>query len=195
MRKNLVFILLSSIITLLGSFVLFWLINNRGFLNLIEKPLSAIGNIPSNYLMFFLGSGIVFYFVILFFIKIYVANKIKVVWELYALPVFVLLTLIIPYNDEFLLGKILHTIAGVVGALIIVFIMYRVNKFYFPENKIIKKITHSIPQVTIIGTLSLFFAFGLGTIMQLFYLFMSVLWINLTAFSFNKSSNKERPKK
>lgn len=61
MKKNFVFVLLSSAITLVGGFVLFWLINNRGFLRLIEKPLSAIGNIPSNYLTFFLGSGIVFY--------------------------------------------------------------------------------------------------------------------------------------
>ena len=195
MRKNSVFILLSAVITLLGFFVLFWLINNRGFLSLFETPLSTIGNISSNYLMFFLGSGIVFYFVILFFIKIYIANKIKVVWELYAFPVFILLTLIIPYNEGFFVSNILHTLAGFAAASIILFIMYKVNKICFPENKIIKAITHNVPKVTVLGTLALFFAFGINAFMQIFYLFMSILWINLTAFSISKEKKRKGLKK
>lgn len=174
---------LSLAITISGSFVLFWLIFNKGILSLLEKPLSAIGNIPTNYLMFFIGSGIVFYFVMLFFIKIYISEKIKVRWELYILPVLIFLTLIIPYREDFFIARVLHTAAGVLGALLIVFIMYKINKFYFPQNPIVKKITRNIPAVTVAGTLTLFFLTGLSTIMQLFYLFLSLIWINLYAFS------------
>lgn len=194
MKTNLKLIWLSVAITVSGIFVLTWLILNRDIFSILEKPLSAIGNIPTNYLMYLLGSGIVFYFVFLFFVKIYFAENANVKWELYALPVLVLLTLVIPYNDEALIAKTLHTAAGVIGALVIVFIMYKVNKFYFPENDVVKKITHNIPRITIVGTLALFFAFGLNTIMQLFYLFMSLLWINLTAFSKHKNK-KEKDKK
>ncbi|MFP4568301.1 MAG: hypothetical protein ACLFN8_05140 [Candidatus Woesearchaeota archaeon] len=77
-----------------------WLILNRGAFSLLEKPLSAIGNIPSNYLLFFLGSSIIFYFVIIFLIKIYLLKNVKISFEIYFLPVLILLMLIIPYNDD-----------------------------------------------------------------------------------------------
>jgi hypothetical protein len=184
---------ISIIITITGIFVLTWLIINRGGIKLLEKPLSAIGNIPTNYLMFLIGSGLVFYFVILFLIKIHIKEKIKINWEFYALPIFVVLTLIIPYRDDFLLGKILHTTTGIIGSLIILLLMYKINKHYFPQNPLIKKITNNIPTITFIGTLTLFITTGLNTIMQLFYLTMSLIWINLTAFS--KSQNKIKEKK
>lgn len=195
MRKELKKI--STIITITGTFVLLWLIINRGEINLLEKPISAIGNIPSNYLIFLLGSGIVFYFITLFFIKIKTYKKLKINWELYALPIFVALTLIIPYRDDFLLGKIMHTTTGVIGALIIIILMYKINKYYFPENPTIKKITKHTPLITVIGTLTLFITTGLNTIMQLFYLTLSLLWINFTAFSKPKKeqeTNKENKK-
>ena len=183
MKFNLKIKILGIVITISTILLLTWLIMNRNLMNLLEKPLSAIGNIPTNYLMFFLGSAIVFYFVMVFLIKIHLYEDIKFRWYLFVLPVLILLTLLIPYRDEYLLGKVLHTIAGVLGAILLVFVMYQVNKFYFPENPIIKKITNNIPTITIIGTITLFITTGLNTIMELFYLGMSLIWINLTAFS------------
>lgn len=182
--------IISILTTISGFFVLTWLILNKDFLSLFEKPLSAIGNLPSNYLIFLFGSGIVFYFLFIFLLKIYINEKMKISWELYALPVLILLTLIIPYNDEQLVAKILHTTAGVLGALLIIFIMYKVNKFYFPKSNVINKITKNIPSITFVGTLTLFFALGLNTVMQLFYLGLSLIWINLVAFSTVRKKKK-----
>ena len=158
----------------------------------MEKPLSAIGNIPENYLMFLLGGGIVFYFVTLFLIKIHIKQNIKISWELYLLPVLILLTLTIPYKEEFLLGKILHTMTGIIGAVLILFLMYKINKYYFPENPLIQKITKNIPPITIIGTLILFITMGMNVIMQLFYLTTTLIWINLTAFSKPKQKKTKK---
>ena len=191
MLKKIKLTQLSLAITFTGLFVLSWLIFNRDVIRLLEKPISAIGNMPENYLVFLLGSGLVFYFLTLFLIKTYKLEKIKIGWELYALPILVLLTLIIPYREDLILAKILHTTTGVLGAIVIMFIMYKINKQHIPENPLIKKITKHTPIITIIGTITLFIITGLSTIMQLFYLSASIIWINLIAFSKTKKKNKK----
>lgn len=193
---------LSIIITLTAIIFISTLIKRRDILNLLEKPISAIGNLNQNYLLFLLGAGIVFYFIILFLIKIHTTQKIKISWELYALPILLILMFAFPYRDEFILAKILHTIAGVIAAVIMMYIIYKVNKYFFPENKFLRKINKNIPTITITGTLLLFFITGISTMMQLFYLIMGLLWINLTAFSKpitkeknNKKINKNKKEK
>ncbi len=182
MFKSLKLKTISLIITVVGIFIMSWLILNRGGISLIEKPLSAIGNLPSNYLIFLFGSGLVFYFVLIFFLKIHFIKNKRIGWELYVFPVLILSTLLIPYKEGLFVARVLHTSTGVLSALILVVTMYRINRFYFPRNVLLKKILRIIPVLTFFGTLIIFFVSGLNAFMQLFYLLLSLIWIDMIAF-------------
>jgi hypothetical protein len=167
--------------TLLFITFIIYLIINKGDNKLIDKPISTLGNIENNYLFFVIGSIIALFLITYFLYQLYKINKIKFYWWIYLIPLFGLLMIFIPYNDNNLIAKQFHTFFAVIAAFLILCSMY----FFIIKNNensiLIKKISKLLIFITFIGTFTLFLFTGINTIMQLFYFIFILIWFNLVS--------------
>ncbi|MFA6089800.1 MAG: hypothetical protein WC755_08130 [Candidatus Woesearchaeota archaeon] len=176
------------ILSLLFICELIYFTINKGSVPLIDAPFSTLGNIEGNYLVFLFGTGIILIGFILLVHKMYVLTRTKIGWEIYVFPAIVIITLIVPYNKEQVPSRVIHTALGIISSIILLWIIVKFNRNYYSENKSIKKFSESVPYLMFFGTLILFLLLGLNVFMELFFVFLLLLWLNLINFNLEKES-------
>jgi hypothetical protein len=161
-----------------------YLILKKGENKLIDYPISTFGNIEQNFFLFILGSFILLTIFTNIITRLYNENNVKIRWWIYLIPIFGIITVIIPYRNDNVTYKQLHTLFAVICSSLILLTMHIYNKHNNEKNKIIKKINSLIPIISLIGTLTLFLFTGINTIMQIFYLSLLIYWINQVSYKY-----------
>ncbi|MGM5484492.1 MAG: hypothetical protein ACQEP1_01315 [Nanobdellota archaeon] len=169
------------IISVLSIIIVSLLILKSGEISLLKEPLSMIGNMEGNYPLFLAGTGIVI--VLLPFVIKRITDKLNagLKREHIAFALIGITAILLPYNDEMMLSKAIHTFLGIAAALVMTRIIYVIDKDFHPENKAAKFISRYTPIISILGTFALFIITGLNTIIELFYFATMLIWFNTMA--------------
>jgi hypothetical protein len=168
---------------LILSLISFLLINNQGK-RIFKDPLSAIGNISNNYPVFVIGALITFPLFTTIIYKLYKKENIKVDWKVFSIPVLGIISIIIPYQDNYPVLKNIHTILAAICAYMIIYVIQKYSERNKQNKIIIKIIDYHLPLIAIIGSLILYLFFGLNSLIQLVYISTILLWINFVSYRY-----------
>jgi hypothetical protein len=179
------------ILSLLFIAELIFLILNKGNMSITSEPYSALGNLSENYTVFLVVTTILFIGLALVIKKMYSLMRIKNSWEIYIFPLLGIITLLIPYRAEVPVSRTIHTVLGIITALLLVWIIITFNKKYCAKKGFKQFFSKYTPALMFFGTLILFLVFGLNAIMEIYYSIVLVLWINIVNFNLeNETSSK-----
>jgi hypothetical protein len=154
---------------------------NRKHKNIFYDPISAIGNLSKNYPIFVIGSIITFLLFTYIILNIYQKEKIKVGWEVFSVPILGISSILVPYRDHLPILKNVHNFLAVLSAILILRLIYIYNN-ETQSKKIKTKFHKHIPEIAFFGTLILYLATGMNTLIELFYIVIVFYWINQVSY-------------
>jgi len=172
---------------------LIYLMLNKGDMVLTSEPYSALGNIAENYLVFLFGTALLLIGFILMVNKMYKLTDIKRGIEIFLFPAVGIITLLIPYKKELMITTLIHTLLGIMTAIILLWIIIKFNKVYTIKKGFKQTFSKLMPAMMFFGTLILFLIFGLNAIMEIFYSVLLLSWVNIVNFKLeNETANVAR---
>lgn len=172
---------LTMITTFIFIIFISLLLINRDQKSIFSDPISAIGNLGKNYPIFVIGSIITFLLFTLIVMNIYHKEKIKIGWELFSVPVLGISSIIVPYRDHLPILKNVHNFLVVISAILILRLIYIYNQ-KTKAKKIRTKFNKHLPEFAFFGTLILYLATGMNTLIELFYIVIIFYWINHVSY-------------
>jgi hypothetical protein len=167
---------------------------NKGNISLMQEPFSTLGNIEGNYFIFLTATTMILIGFMAVISKMYKLTKTNMDWEIYTFPLFVIITILIPYKNDFL-SRTMHTILGAIAAVIFIWIIIKFNRNYSPPKKNLKEFSKSVPYLLFFGTLIAFLLTGLNSFIQLVYVIFLIAWINTVNFSLENSTSSKKHSK
>lgn len=165
------------ILSILAVIQVYLLVVNVNHLSLFNDPLSAFGNLTQKYPVFVFGVGLMIILFSFFLYLIYKKENLKYGVEIFLIPIIGIVALLIPYNNEQFINKILHTVLASLNAIIALYVMYKFN-----SQINLNKITKAMPSVAFFGSLTIFIITGVNSLMQIFFLGIVLFWINIISF-------------
>ena len=153
---------------------------------LTHISISKIGSLEGNYLFYLLSTSALIIMFSLFLQKIYETLGEQPRLSLYIVPILSVIALLFKAGTEPTFGKIFHTVLFVISGLLVVIVMYDLNKILSKNNSFNKKI-FAAPKVAFFGTIIIFTIIGLNVITEIFYIGAVLSWMHSVSVTLSHS--------
>jgi hypothetical protein len=168
-----------SILTVIEIAVL--ALNTRG-VPITEISISKIGSLHGNYLFYLLASSVLLVMFCSFLHKIYESQGHRPRIEIYFIPVLGIIALLFKASNEPSFGKLFHTILFVIISILVLIVVFDLNKILSKNIKADKKIFIT-PKVAFYGTIAIFIFIGLNVVTEIVYIGAILSWMHFIGSS------------
>jgi len=144
---------------------------------LTKISISNIGSIKGNYLFYLIATSVLLIVFCLFLHKLYKSLGHQPTNVIYIIPVLGIIALLFKAPAELSLGEMIHTIIFVIISVLILIVVYDVNKILSKKNKTDHKI-YVTPKVVFYGTVGAFIVIGLNVITEMVYIGAILSWMH-----------------